>query len=44
MTLLLAAIGAAARWVTNDNVKREGSEIQFEESPSDELVVLGLER
>jgi hypothetical protein len=38
----LAAVAVAARWVSNASAKESGPEIQFEESASDELILLGL--
>jgi hypothetical protein len=42
MAAILGAGAFAARWVTNGSANRSGTEIQFEESASDELVGLGL--
>jgi hypothetical protein len=42
VAVTLGATGFAARRVTDRSAKRNGPEIQFEESSSDELVVLGL--
>jgi hypothetical protein len=44
MSALLAAFAYAARRVTDASPDWIGPEIQFEESPSDELTVLGLNR
>ncbi len=40
----LSAAAFAARWVTDRSAKQSGPEIQFEESRSDELIALGLNR
>jgi len=42
MALALGAAALAARKVTDRSAKRDGPEIQFEESASDELIGLGL--
>jgi hypothetical protein len=40
----LAAVAFSARWVSKASAKEGGPEIQFEESASDELILLGLNR
>jgi hypothetical protein len=42
MVVTLGAVAFAARWVTDTSANRSGPEIQFEESPSDELIGLRL--
>jgi hypothetical protein len=44
MVVTLGAIAFAARKTTDTNASRRETEIQFEESPSDEPVGLGLNR
>jgi hypothetical protein len=42
MAVILGAAAFAARRVASASANRSGREIQFEESASDELTVLGL--
>ena len=42
MVVTLGAVAFAARWVTDTSANRSGPEIQFEDSPSDELIGLRL--
>jgi len=44
MAAILAAAALAARWFANRSAKGSGPEIQFEESASDELLALKLNR
>lgn len=44
VAVTLAAAAFAARWITNASAKQNIPEIQFEETPSDELIQLGLSR
>jgi hypothetical protein len=38
----VAAAAVGARWIANRNANRAETEMRFEDTPSDELVMLGL--
>jgi hypothetical protein len=40
---VLAAAAAAARWHANRTARQDGPDLQFEETPSDAVIALGLE-
>jgi hypothetical protein len=44
MASILAAAAFTARWMTNASARENELGTQFEESPSDELIGLGLDR